>query len=188
MTFEIELSGRTYTIAIDRTDRPGCFRLAVDGRIHLVDVSRTGEFGLCLLTAPTDNSEVTFSVRDSPRQVTAPVSTELHIAPGAAPGELLIGLAGRTAAVTVNGRRTGHVADAAAHRHGEISIIAPLPGRIVRVMAAAGDEVAARQPVVVVEAMKMENELRAPRAGKVKDVPVAAGMSVEAGRVLAVIE
>ena len=63
-----------------------------------------------------------------------------------------------------------------------------MPGRIVRVLAAAGDDVAARQPVVVVEAMKMENELRAPRAGKVKEIPVAPGMSVEAGRVLAVIE
>ena len=52
----------------------------------------------------------------------------------------------------------------------------------------AGDDVQARQPVVVVEAMKMENELRSPKTGRVKDVPVAAGASVEAGRVLMVIE
>ena len=51
-----------------------------------------------------------------------------------------------------------------------------------------GDEVTARQPVVVVEAMKMENELRSPRAGRVKDVSVAVGASVEAGRVLIVVE
>ena len=63
-----------------------------------------------------------------------------------------------------------------------------MPGRVVRVLVAAGDEVAARQGVVVVEAMKMENELRAPRAGRVKEVSVAAGTSVEAGRILAVIE
>lgn len=188
MTFEVEVSGRVYAISIDRTDRPGRFRLAVDGRPHLVDVTRSGEFGLCLLTAPADNPEVTFSVRESPETMTVPVTTELQIAPGSAAGERLISLGGRTISVAVNGRRTGHAADVAAHRHGEISIIAPMPGRIVRVLAAAGDQVAARQPVVVVEAMKMENELRAPRAGKVKDVPVAAGMSVEAGRVLAVIE
>ena len=63
-----------------------------------------------------------------------------------------------------------------------------MPGRVVRMLVAPGDEVAARQPVVVVEAMKMENELRSPKAGPVKDVPVAVGASVEAGRVLVVIE
>ena len=46
-----------------------------------------------------------------------------------------------------------------------------MPGRVVRVLVAAGDEVDARQPVVVVEAMKMENELRSPRAGHVKEMP-----------------
>ena len=48
--------------------------------------------------------------------------------------------------------------------------------------------VEARQPVVVVEAMKMENELRSPKAGRVKDVAVTPGTSVEAGRVLVVID
>jgi biotin carboxyl carrier protein len=59
---------------------------------------------------------------------------------------------------------------------------------VVRVLVTAGDEVAARQPVVVVEAMKMENELRAPKPGRVKEVTVAPGMSVDAGKVLVVIE
>ncbi len=63
-----------------------------------------------------------------------------------------------------------------------------MPGRVVRVLVAAGDDVERRQAVVVVEAMKMENELRSPKAGRVKDVAVTAGTSVEAGRVLVVIE
>jgi biotin carboxyl carrier protein len=63
-----------------------------------------------------------------------------------------------------------------------------MPGRVVRVLVGPGDEVEARQPVLVIEAMKMENELRAPRAGRVKDVAVEQGASVEAGRVLVVIE
>ena len=63
-----------------------------------------------------------------------------------------------------------------------------MPGRIVRLLVARGDEVAARQPIVVVEAMKMENELRSPKTGRVKEIAVAAGESVDAGRVLAVIE
>jgi biotin carboxyl carrier protein len=76
----------------------------------------------------------------------------------------------------------------AAHADGEQRILAPMPGRIVRVLAAVGDEVALRQPVVVIEAMKMENELRAPKAGRVKEVAVESGASVEAGRLLVVIE
>ena len=63
-----------------------------------------------------------------------------------------------------------------------------MPGRVVRVLVAAGDEVAVRQGVVVVEAMKMENELRSPKAGRIKEVNVAPGTSVEAGRVLLVVE
>jgi biotin carboxyl carrier protein len=63
-----------------------------------------------------------------------------------------------------------------------------MPGRVVRVLVAAGDQVEARQPLVVVEAMKMENELRAPRAGRIKQVAVAPGLSVDAGAVLVLIE
>ena len=66
--------------------------------------------------------------------------------------------------------------------------VAPMPGRVVRVLVSPGDAVAARQGVVVVEAMKMENELRSPKAGTVRDVSVTPGTSVEAGRVLVVIE
>ena len=63
-----------------------------------------------------------------------------------------------------------------------------MPGRIVRVLVKAGDVVAAQQGLVVVEAMKMENELRAPRAGTVTDVRVVDGMSVDANSVLMVME
>jgi biotin carboxyl carrier protein len=63
-----------------------------------------------------------------------------------------------------------------------------MPGRIARVLVNAGDTVAARQGLVVVEAMKMENELRSPRAGTVSEVRVAAGALVEANAVLIVIE
>src|SRR5690242_3241943 len=51
--------------------------------------------------------------------------------------------------------------------YGRASIVAPMPGRVVRLLAAAGEEVAAGQGIVVVEAMKMQNEMRAPRAGRI---------------------
>jgi biotin carboxyl carrier protein len=74
-----------------------------------------------------------------------------------------------------------------AHAHA-VRLVAPLPGRIVRVLVAVGDDVLARQDLVVIEAMKMENALVAPRAGRVREVMVAEGSSVEAGRLLLVIE
>jgi biotin carboxyl carrier protein len=89
----------------------------------------------------------------------------------------------------VDPRRTGRAgAEGGANPDGEHAVVAPMPGRVVRVLVSPGDEVAARQPVVVVEAMKMENELRSPKAGRVKDVAVTPGASVDAGRVLVVIE
>ena len=71
---------------------------------------------------------------------------------------------------------------------GEIAILAPIPGLIVKVLVAEGDEVAAEQPVILLEAMKMENELRAARAGRVKLVKVAPGQRVEQNSVLLVLE
>ena len=63
-----------------------------------------------------------------------------------------------------------------------------MPGKVLRVLVKPGDEVQLRQPLVVVEAMKMENELTSPKAGRVKDVAVKEGVSVEAGRLLVVVE
>ena len=96
------------------------------------------------------------------------------------PGELIIHDRGADGGGV--GERDGRAAAAdAEHAQGEQFGVAPMPGRVVRVLVAAGDEVAARQGVIVVEAMKMENELRSPRAGRIQDVAVSAGMSVEAG-------
>ncbi|MFO0618122.1 MAG: biotin/lipoyl-containing protein [Polyangiaceae bacterium] len=66
-------------------------------------------------------------------------------------------------------------------RGGDGTVKSPMPGRVVRVLVAEGDEVHAGQPVVVVEAMKMENELAATTAGKVAKILVAQGATVEGG-------
>ncbi len=60
----------------------------------------------------------------------------------------------------------------------------PMPGRVVKLLVKVGDEVAANQPVVVVEAMKMENELRAPSAGKNAEIKVKEGDNVEGNQLL----
>ena len=71
---------------------------------------------------------------------------------------------------------------------GRAAIVAPMPGKIVRVLVAEGDPVEAVQGILVVEAMKMQNELKAPRAGRVTSIAVKAGDGVNAGAVLATVE
>jgi biotin carboxyl carrier protein len=68
------------------------------------------------------------------------------------------------------------------------NVVAPMPGRVVSVMVRSGDAVAAGAPLVVVEAMKMQNELVAPRAGTVTRVLVADGDAVERGATLVELE
>ena len=170
MTFDIEINGRSRTISIDRADT-GRYRVTVDGRVRLVDAARIGNFGLSLLLDGDG------------------LSREIQISPSSSPGEMLVRLDGRSVTALIDGRSTGRAsADGGTHPRGEQSVVAPMPGRVVRLLVARGDDVAVRQGVVVVEAMKMENELRSPKAGRVKEVAVAAGASVEAGRVLMVIE
>jgi pyruvate carboxylase subunit B len=71
---------------------------------------------------------------------------------------------------------------------GPAPLVAPMPGLIVRVTVQPGDEVAAGQGLVVMEAMKMENELRAQSAGRVKAVHAAPGAAVEKGALLVELE
>jgi biotin carboxyl carrier protein len=71
---------------------------------------------------------------------------------------------------------------------GPVRVTAPMPGKVVRVLVEAGQEVRAGQGLVVVEAMKMENELRAARAGRVAEVRVREQQAVETGALLVVVE
>jgi biotin carboxyl carrier protein len=87
--------------------------------------------------------------------------------------------------------RTRAIRDLSAARAGPTGpapILAPMPGLIVRVSVKAGDRVEAGQGIVVMEAMKMENELRATAAGTVRSVEVSPGTAVEKGALLVALE
>lgn len=71
---------------------------------------------------------------------------------------------------------------------GPRAVKAPMPGRVVRVLVSEGDEVDERQGLVVIEAMKMQNELRSPKAGRVAKVTAVTDQTVEAGAVLVIVE
>ena len=74
------------------------------------------------------------------------------------------------------------------HDHGAAQILAPMPGKIVRVLVEIGTHVEAGAGIVVVEAMKMQNEMKSPKAGTVIALHSEIGATVSAGEVLAIIE
>ena len=71
---------------------------------------------------------------------------------------------------------------------GPRKIVAPMPGRVVRLLVAEQEEVEAGQGIIVIEAMKMQNEIKSPKKGVVKKIMAAAGAAVNAGDVLAIVE
>lgn len=142
--------------------------VTVDGVAAEVDVRRLGDGSLGLRLADG-------------------ATHRLVVERGAHPDQRVVSVDGRRVVTALNGRRARR-ADGHAGATGRQRISAPMPGKVVRVLTAAGHEVAARQPLVVVEAMKMENELSAGRGGRVVEVLVAEGQSVEAGRLLVVVE
>jgi len=76
----------------------------------------------------------------------------------------------------------------AADDRGPKKLTAPMPGRVVRILASAGAQVEAGAGVLVVEAMKMQNEIKSPKQGTIQKILVAEGTAVNAGEVLAIVE
>jgi biotin carboxyl carrier protein len=101
-------------------------------------------------------------------------------------GEVVVN--GRTMAIEVFDPRDLRAGAGARANHGRQEIAAPMPGKIVRVLVSAGETVEEGQGLVVVEAMKMQNEMKSPKTGRVAEVRARAESTVAAGDVLVVIE
>jgi len=100
-----------------------------------------------------------------------------------------VSIHGRSYSVTIvdpKRLRSGQNSDR--HHHGVAEILAPMPGKVVRVQIEAGATVVKGAGLVVVEAMKMQNEMKSPRDGTVVSIKVKPGDTVNAGDVLAVVE
>lgn len=168
MRYEIEANGRLRHVKISR--RGDGFAISVDGRLHQIDF------------APIDAHTLSLIVDGAHQRETV-------IAPEAGTGRLMVLVGATPVAVGLNGRRAASRRQGgAAVASGPLRVAAPMPGKVVRVLVKAGDAVRARQPVVVVEAMKMENELRADRDGTVTEIHAREGTSVDAGALLIVIQ
>jgi biotin carboxyl carrier protein len=172
MTFQVEIDGRMVTVTVDALDAAGPaggrFRVRVDGVAQEIEATPT-DLGLSLVFAADG------------RVLDAAVTAVRG-------DQWLVQLPHVSVRARVDGRSHRRSGEADTGGHGAQRLLAPMPGRVVRVLVTAGEEVALRQALVVVEAMKMENELGSPKAGRVKEIAVSEGASVEAGRLLVVVE
>jgi biotin carboxyl carrier protein len=108
-------------------------------------------------------------------------SYEVRVGPEAEPNEYAVRIGSVQYRVAVHDPRTRRRASAATAAGGPKTLTAPMPSKVVKVLVREGDEVAEGQGLLVTEAMKMQNELRAPRAGRVEHIHVAEGAGVETG-------
>ena len=177
MTCDLETGGGRRTIEFRR--RGSKWEMTLDGRILGVDVTASAGRWSFLIGSHSPEASAGLSAR----------SYEVAV-DRRSNGERIVHVNGLAVPVSIVDprerlvRRRGSASDETGPR----SIVSPMPGRIVKVLVREGETVAAQQGLVVVEAMKMENELRAPRAGRVSAVKVVEGMSVEAKTVLVTLE
>jgi biotin carboxyl carrier protein len=163
MRYEVEIDGRRMSVDVD--ERDGRVVMTVGGRSYEAKVT-SPERGVYLMLIGDDVYEASvwpdsnsLRIKLRDRIFTASVIDPKH-----------------------RRQTTDH------SEEGQQHVAAPMAGKVVRVLARAGDVVAAGQGVVVVEAMKMQNEIKSPKAGRLIEVRVSEGASVKANQVLAVVE
>jgi biotin carboxyl carrier protein len=173
---QIDAGGRSRSVEVRRSN--GRFTVVFDGQEQSVDVHEVG--GTWSLLLGTKSYEVAFVEGQD--------------------GAMMVHVDGRPVSVSVaplrpawnaRGRGPSTALGASAATQGAAGpqrIAAPMPGKIVKVLVKPGDSVDAGQGVVIVEAMKMENELRSQKAGTVSEVLVKEGAPVDAGAILVVVE
>jgi biotin carboxyl carrier protein len=174
VNFDVTVNGRPWRVAIEPADRPGRVQVSVKGRRRVFDAAWVDAETLSLIGV--DQAARVFDVGVRPTH-----GGEL---------EIVIDARGFRALAAVEGRSSHRARRdrVSAALEGRQPVVSPMPGRVVRVLVAAGDRVIAGQGIVVVEAMKMENELRSPKDGVVREMNVSEGAAIDADAVLVVIE
>ena len=153
---------------VDIVKREGGYRVTIDGRVLDIDAVSLKSGGLSLLAGTR--------------------SARCDIQPGKdGKVSVLIGETVHELELLDERRMRMRKASGKFSLEGPQRIDAPMPGKVVRVLVKAGDEVTEGQGLIVVEAMKMENELKSPKAGKVTELLAVEGAAVESGAKLAVI-
>jgi biotin carboxyl carrier protein len=169
MRLHVEQAGRIRQVTVAAGEALDTVEVRLDGRVIRCEVREHAPGQLSLRLADGSMHDIV-------------VETE------SAPGHQTVHVQGRRVPLVVSTRAPRAGQSAAAGTNGPIRVLAPMPGKVVRIPVQVGDVVDARQPVIVIEAMKMENALTAGRAGTVREVLVQEGASVEAGRPLVIVE
>jgi biotin carboxyl carrier protein len=170
---------------VSRTQR---FRVRVDGVEHEVDVVLGSDLSTTHVLVDGNPYEVLDGPNDmlSVRAASGASQRAVWLDPGPSPTCAHTGggvftvdaMTAQQAALSEALSESGHAGD------GSAIVKAPMPGRVVQILVEPGDDVALEDPVAIVEAMKMENEVRATAPGRVASVDVAAGDTVEPGQQL----
>jgi len=170
--FEVEIDRRVREVILQRAH--GCFLATVDGRERRVNAVRVDAHTWSLLVE-----------HESGRSV---FSYEVSIIPEPAADRFAVHVGPVPVTACLDGRRRwGRNVQSGQPTVGPQRVVAPMSGKVVRILVQIGEAVHARQPVVVIEAMKMENELRATHDGTVAEIRVRDGQSVDAGALLVVM-
>jgi biotin carboxyl carrier protein len=164
MVYEVIIEGKSYRLDLSRAD--GQWNCQLNGRPVPIDAVLARPDVLSILI---DGKAYEVKRERSP--------SDMHLWVGSARYEAEL-----RDPRSLRGRQ-----DRAADAKGPKKLLAPMPGKVVRVLAPEKTEVEAGQGVIVVEAMKMQNELKAPHAGRVVSVPAKEGATVAAGETLATI-
>jgi len=164
MLYDITIDGKKYRLDLNRAD--GRWSCRLEGREFEIDA---------ILTRP---DVLSLRIGDRAYEVKSErVANDLHLWVGST-----------CFAVEVRDPRSLRGRTRAGDDHGPRKIAAPMPGKVVRLLVHEGDEVEPGSGVAVVEAMKMQNEIKSPKKGTIQKILVSKGAAVNAGDVLAIVE
>lgn len=175
MRFIANLHGNEHIIVVDNHGRDdGAYTMTLDGKSFDVDAKLMKSH---IVSALIDNHSYDVDVeRASPEPLD---------------GRLAVRVRGRVVRFEMLDERRKKMKEAQSSRFehaGAATVSSPMPGKVMKLLVGEGDDVVEGQGVVVVEAMKMENELKAPKAGTVTVIRVKEGDAVESGAAMLVIE
>jgi glutaconyl-CoA/methylmalonyl-CoA decarboxylase subunit gamma len=156
------------------------YRVSIEGRDREVDVVITPSGGV---TATLDGRPIALDARLVPGGVSLRLGDRVFDVLSSGTEDLQVASGRARGAGAIANERTAKKRAGAAGSAGK-ELRAPMPGRVVRILAKKGDQVVAGQPLLVIEAMKMENELRASGPATIGEIHVAEGASVEGRAVL----
>ena len=163
------------------------YDVTVDGKKHRLELQRAGERWQCKLDGKQVEAD---AIQSTPDVLSLIIGGNVYeVKREQTPTDLHIWVGSARYDVEVSDPRAYRSRRAAADAaEGPKKLVSPMPGKVVRILQAAGAKVEAGQGVIVVEAMKMQNEIKSPKAGTVQKIVAQEGATVNAGEVLAIVE